>query len=190
MSDGPHRTLPMRKGWKELARRADRRAFDVDDMCDALIPALADDWKHEVGADVLKTLHAIVGDSPQQSLFVEPIIAQLEALRPDAISSPMTRSLVDCLIVAHLDGHSGAAAMLKATQDVLTERALGGARQTEEHYLRDPRHGGASFVRGRIEQAIEKAAIGSLAQSLCRAPRISVPRVTVHDGLDEGVRLP
>jgi len=36
MSDGPHRTLPMRRGWKRLAKRADKSAFNAEDVKDAV----------------------------------------------------------------------------------------------------------------------------------------------------------
>ena len=40
MSDGPHRSLPMRPWWRRLAERADRCAFGVEEVADALVPAL------------------------------------------------------------------------------------------------------------------------------------------------------
>lgn len=36
MSDGPHRSLPLRHAWKELAKRADKKAFDCQDVIDAI----------------------------------------------------------------------------------------------------------------------------------------------------------
>jgi hypothetical protein len=40
MSDGPHRSLPMRRHWKDLAERAAKAAFSPDQVCEALPLAL------------------------------------------------------------------------------------------------------------------------------------------------------
>ena len=48
MSDGPHRSLPMSRGWKQLARRAANKAFSPVEVCDALPAALHQDWRTEV----------------------------------------------------------------------------------------------------------------------------------------------
>ena len=44
MSDGPHRTLPMRHAWKQLAKRADKSANDSRDVADAICPTLVANW--------------------------------------------------------------------------------------------------------------------------------------------------
>ena len=36
MSDGPHRSLPMRPWWKQAALRADKSAFDVSECTEAI----------------------------------------------------------------------------------------------------------------------------------------------------------
>ena len=40
MSDGPHRSLPMRRGWKHVAERGDKPAFTTEDIAEAIVPAL------------------------------------------------------------------------------------------------------------------------------------------------------
>lgn len=40
MSDGPHRSLRMKRGWQRVAERADNGAFGVDEISNAVIPAL------------------------------------------------------------------------------------------------------------------------------------------------------
>ena len=48
MSDGPHRSLPMKKGWQHVAERADNRAFGADEISTAMIPALERDCRDEM----------------------------------------------------------------------------------------------------------------------------------------------
>ena len=40
MSDGPHRSLPMRPWWRQVALRADKSAFEVAECAEALTVAL------------------------------------------------------------------------------------------------------------------------------------------------------
>ena len=44
MSDGPHRSLKMPRGWKKLAERADKKAYAPEEVRHALPEALEQDW--------------------------------------------------------------------------------------------------------------------------------------------------
>ena len=48
MSDGPHRSLPLRPGWKRTAERADTPAYEATEVTRAASRALEDDWRAEV----------------------------------------------------------------------------------------------------------------------------------------------
>ena len=60
MSDGPHRSLNMRRGWKQLAKCADNIAFSTEEIRNALSSALADDWREEVPGDICQQLQTIL----------------------------------------------------------------------------------------------------------------------------------
>lgn len=58
MSDGPHRSLPMRKPWRELAMRGDKAAYSASEVAEAATNALASDFKMEVsGTDPRAEIH-------------------------------------------------------------------------------------------------------------------------------------
>jgi hypothetical protein len=48
MSDGPHRSLPMRLGWKRVAECGDNRAFVSEEVSEAIVPALEQDCHAEM----------------------------------------------------------------------------------------------------------------------------------------------
>ena len=48
MSNGPHRSLNMRRGWRQFAERAGNAAFTDGEHSDALAVALECDWSEEV----------------------------------------------------------------------------------------------------------------------------------------------
>ena len=60
MSDGPHRTLNMRRPWKVLAERADSTAYSHADVVACLAPAVLSDWMGEVRPMAITTLVELV----------------------------------------------------------------------------------------------------------------------------------
>ena len=60
MSDGPHRSLPMRRPWKTVAECADNAAFEVDEIREAIVPALEQDCRREMRREFLDGLCRVV----------------------------------------------------------------------------------------------------------------------------------
>ena len=50
MSDGPHKSLNMKPGWKKVAERADLAAFEPEQVSEKLMSALQDDWATRMAA--------------------------------------------------------------------------------------------------------------------------------------------
>src|SRR5665213_3350572 len=48
MSDGPHRSLPMHRAWREVSKRADQATYTASDVCEAMPDAIIGSWKNEV----------------------------------------------------------------------------------------------------------------------------------------------
>lgn len=69
MSDGPHRSLPMRKGWKKLAERGDGRLHTAEQVREAVPLALADDWRAEGCDHFMKQVRDVLLGDGQSQLF-------------------------------------------------------------------------------------------------------------------------
>ena len=83
MSDGPHRSLPMKRNWKSVAERADKHSFDVADISAAMIPALAGDCRDEIRPGLIDRVRGIVEE--QESLLIKDNVgARIAALRAEA----------------------------------------------------------------------------------------------------------
>ena len=80
MSDGPHRSLPMRKGWKRVAQSADNPAFGTDEIRDAILPALEEDCRGEISPEFLSGLRSVCADQ-EASLFKNDAGPSREGLR-------------------------------------------------------------------------------------------------------------
>jgi hypothetical protein len=188
MSDGPHRSLPMRRGWKRVAECGDNRAFASEEISRAMIPALEQDCRSEIAPEFLDAISDVFRNQ-QPSLFKNPLAPQLAVLRPNA-GYGIGRVLLEHAIQVAERGGTGAEGLVEATTNALTDRAARGARQVEEHYCRESTSPRAQKVRERIEDAIGGAGITGLARQVLKLdPRPSSPASLKQQGLDDGVRL-
>lgn len=189
MSDGPHRSLKMSRGWKRLAERADKSAYSPKEVCDALPEALKQDWLAEVPGNLCKLLRRILG-TKQGSLSSGRRIESIEALRRKVAGYSLGNILLDYVIQTVAQGLSGASALKQAGARTLSDRAMRGARQVEEHYQRKSTQGRAARVRERIEAGVVQSDMAAIAGSLAGIDSgKGLRRPVKQTGLDEGVQL-
>ena len=188
MSDGPHRSLPMRKGWKKLAERGDGKLHTAEQVCDAVPLALADDWREERLDDFIKHVKGVLLSRDQHTLFKPIKDEMVDALKKLPGSGyTMRRIFVDALMQAVEDGHAGEQALVNGVADALAIRCSAGARQVEEHYLRASNERRAEEVRTRIEEGASRSDFDAMARQFCKIDKASPPNK--YDGLDEGVQI-
>jgi hypothetical protein len=187
MSDGPHRSLPMRPAWRRVAERGDKRAFTPEEISQALAPALEQDCRDDMSPEFLSGIRRVV---EEPSLFRDDVAARLEALRPQA-GFGIGRAVLDnvgLLSVAEADGFAVVQEALKAA---LIDRANRGAWQVEEHYLRESSAPRANNVRGRLADGIGCLDLDAItARVLSVDPRRPPGAPLKQKGIDDGVRLP
>lgn len=190
MSDGPHKTLPMRPAWRRVAKRGDISTFAPDQVSAALIPALQKDCQAETTGTFLDDLvNLCLGQDT--SLFKDDIGSQLETLRAEA-GPGLGRKILDEAIRFAAGGEQGTNIAVRALNSALTDRAVKGARQVEEHYLRESTNPRAARVRDRIHGAIGLSgdAIEGLTYNILGLGKErSAIRPVKQQGLDDGVSL-
>jgi hypothetical protein len=188
MSDGPYRSLPMPTAWKRVARCGDNCAFEADQVGAVLIPALADDWKGDVEPELIVFLVSAFSKQ-EEALFKDDLAPELDAFGYLA-SSGLARAVLDEAKYAVAMGKCGLAALGSVVENVLTNRAARGARQIEEHYLRNSTPSRANKLRARIENAISKAPISGLVKHILGQENQAISRRSIKQrGLDDGVKL-
>lgn len=189
MSDGPHKTLPMRPSWKRLSERADTASYAASEVGAAVCPALADDWRAEVPESIVQRVRMTVGADAGGSLFADQVDRDLVALRGLA-PSPLAGLFIDCARQAHAEGFRGEDACQAGAEAALSERAACGIRQVEEHYRRNTGMSSTDNVRSRLEAAIGEAPIRSLARELLTGRPGPVGRAPAkRTGIEEGPQL-
>jgi hypothetical protein len=185
MSDGPHRSLDMRSGWKRVAERGDKRAYTAEEISRAIIPALEQDCRTELQPGFIDRVYKAFRDH-ESALFKDGLGQQLEGLR-DMAGSGIGRSLLEHSLLIAERGGTGRSGMQEALKGALHERAAKGARQVEEHFCRESNSPRAQNVRERIEEGIRGADIGGLTRQILDADSPSMRRPLRQEGLDDGV---
>ena len=187
MSDGPHRSLPMRRHWKDVAERAAKAAFAPDQVCEALPYAL----KRDITGAPLDTVRDILTGAQQGSLFPEQRLEQLEAARQDCRGSAAGNALIDCAIEAVTSGLNGEQAFQSALKNALEDNARSALRGIEEHYQHKASDRSARYVRDRLAVARRQCDFSALATDLMSSgkPSRNAVQLPRHTGLDEGPRL-
>jgi len=191
MSDGPHRSLPMRRAWKELAKRADKRTYDATEVQEALRHALASDWKNEVSPALISALKDVFSGRDNSLGFGKIALDQLEAAKPLAAGSVFGTNAVSWCIRAVKEGRVDKAAFYEAIGSAIRERGFAASRQVEEHYLRKSTENRAANVRQRIEKGGAMSDFKGMARRFLKIDGSSngSPAKKQHDGLDDGVRF-
>ena len=166
MSDGPHRSLPMRRAWKELAKRADQRAYDSEQVSEAVPHALASDWKNEVSAPLIAALKNVFAGRDNSLRLPEIALDQLEAARTLGAGSVFGTNAVSwCIQLVH-EGRMDLDALYEAVGLAAKERGFAGTRQVEEHYLRKSSQRRSDGVSARLESAVSGLSEGKLGAML------------------------
>jgi hypothetical protein len=185
MSDGPHRSLPLRPHWKTFARRAANAAHTADEVQESLAHAL----KRDILKAPIKSIRDIMGGD---SLFPAMKIEQLEALRPSCSGSAPANSAIDCAIAAASNGITGDAGTQTAIQLALEDTLQSHVRSIEEHYQREASPQGRNFMQSRLEAITGHFDCGVLAREILsseKPPAHHTVKLTTRSGLDQGPAL-
>jgi hypothetical protein len=191
MSDGPHKSLPMRKGWRKLAERAANTNFDADEICAAVPEAVTDDWMEEGCDQVVQELREILNDARQGSFFEPKQGDKVEALKDvSSAGFPFRRTIVENVARAAETIADPSAALQAGVESAVAQRIVRGCLQVEEHYLRSG-DAAASTIRARIGEGVAKVPLKHLAHHFLnpKAPT-SLPQSDKRDGVDDGPPLP
>lgn len=187
MSDGPHKTLPMKRAWKRVAERADNRAFSVEQVTAAIAPALEQDCRADIDPQFIRDIRAALDDS-NGYLFKVDVKSLMDRFRSEAASG-MDRAILDNVCAISSEDAAGIDILLKAVEGVVGDRAARNARQVEEHYLRRSSTSRAGHVRDKLEEAIANTNIGEIAARVLNGTQTSHAPLK-QSRLDDGVELP
>jgi hypothetical protein len=185
MSDGPHRTLPMRPHWKVFAQRAANPVHETDEVCETLA--------HGLKRDILAAPIDAVRNILENSLDLPGLrVDQLEALRSRTPRSSAANALIDCAIEAAMNGTTGEAATAASLSAAIEELARTAMRQIDEHYQRNAGARTSRVLRARLDEVTGKMGFSGISGELLASDRAPTRRSIAppsRPGLDVGPPL-
>ena len=189
MSDGPHRSLPMRRPWKELAKRGDQCTYDSEQVAEAATHALASDFRNEVSWALIDALKSVFGGRDNSLRLPEIAILQLHDLRTLAGGSVFGRNAIEWSIQLINEGRLEADAVYDAIGLAAKVRGFANTRAIHEHVLRETNQIRADGVTARLNRAIGELSESSLGSMLMDRQRGGPIRLKKSISIDEGVSL-
>ncbi len=186
MSDGPHKSLPKRRHWINLAERAATPAYSPREVAEAGVIAV----KTEMREAPLEEVRRIFLGGPQGSLFKEDCYSQLEEARKACRGSAAGTALIDCAQEAHANGLTGEDAYEAAVRNACDAVMRNESYCIEEHYRRED-VSSVDDVRARLAAARHELSSGELADALSPDAHTGGGdlRLTKKTGVDEGPPL-
>ena len=189
MSDGPHRSLPMRKPWRELAKRGDQGTYDAEQVAEAAAGALACDFKNEVKWSLISALKSIFTGRDNSLGLTEISLQELENAKILAAGSVFGINAVAWSVELITEGRFGLDAFYEAIGLAAKERGFANVRSVEEHYLRESNQRRSDYVSKRLHAAISGLSEGRLGSMLVAPDAAKTQRPKKKTHLDEGVPL-
>lgn len=182
MSDGPYKSLPLRRHWKHFAKIAQNAASSHSECLEALNRALLQDIK----IDATDKLHNRVFDiiDNNDDLF-GPDSQEL-----DDAASAFSKSYLDDFTVdaaKMLVNNQSKAASSNGIKLLLADEILSRTFRTiDEHYKREGSLGQYSRIRNRMNSMRDESALNVISNW---SNKIKIPTPHKYRGLDDGVSL-
>lgn len=189
MSDGPYKSLKMRRCWRKMAKYADTETYNAADVAKCAERALYSDFDREIPRSILNKLNEIVNES-QRYLFPDPSkeMHTTSALR-DVSPSPMKNLLVEQVMRLLNQPVPRQEIMPRAMTSMLEIWAARHCIQVEEHYYSEGTIIKGYRIRRRLEDGIRKISFLNTAQRILSNQHKSEKRSAKKSGIDEGVPL-
>ncbi len=186
MSDGPHRSLPMRRWWRKVLERADKTAYSVPECAEAIAVAVERECLEELRPGFRGALHAL---HSEPGLFTPAESPQMQTLA-EAARTPLERCVMDNLAVLTPEERSGFNWLSKVITNAMRDNTPRFLKQMEEHTQRAASPRRAQHVRERLNQAMVAAPFATVTDKVLQ-PSVRSAHATLKakSGLDEGVRL-
>ena len=191
MSDGPYKSLPMRKAWKDVAEYAHKPAFRPE-LDQVMCSALHSEIDREAGKPFINTLGKILVDAGQGDLFSDQAIVEIGALRQVNLPGSMREAILEHAEAALNNGYSGEEALAESIQNAAMEIGEGYNRQIEEHYHRDAlnqrEHEKSVSVRANLDKSLASERMSRIGLDVVDVARGEIvdTKITKAVDLDAG----
>ena len=192
MSDGPYKSLPLRKSWRTVTEYAHKPAFTADECAKAMRAALHQDFKRDVPKEMMSAIKVVMLNTAQGSLLPTLALTELDNIRHANPVSGLGDAIIEHTQLALHKGKTGSEALQEGCQQAAVDYARSNILAVEEHYRREP----AKFqnerktvsVRARLQETLSTSTVrvvGREVVAMLGGKKI-VTKVQKEAGLDVG----
>lgn len=192
MSDGPYKSLPMRKSWKDASERAHKQSFSEEERAESMCVALKSDFMRDAGRDYFQALGNVLVSQEQGNLLADQVMTEIENINNKFSQSPLRDNITEHIHAALHSGLQGEAALVEGVNRAVKDHGQGCIRQVEEHYKRDAKnfreHQKADSVRNILQRTLASEAISTVGNEIIdfiRGEAIQT-RLVKASGLEDG----
>ena len=192
MSDGPYKSLPMRKPWRTVTEYAHKDSFTPDECASAMRSALHHDFSRDVPQDMLKAVASVLLENEQGNLLPNLAHQELENIRYRFPSSALGDAVIEDTQAALQMGKTGEAAWAEGLTRAALNHADGSIRAVEEHYRSEPQKFQSEQktvnVRERLAETLRTEVVKGVGQEVVamhKGEKINT-KLSKEDGLDSG----
>ena len=192
MSDGPYKSLPLRKSWRTVTEYAHKPAFTADECAKAMRAALHDDFKRDVPKAMMKAISVVMLDTAQGSLLPTLAHSELENIRQAHPASGLGDAIIEHTQLALHQGKTGSEALEAGCQQAAQDYARSNILSVEEHYRREPaqfqREQKTISVRQRLHDTLITGAVSAVGPEIVAmlGGQKIITRILKEVGLDAG----
>lgn len=190
MTDGPHKSLPMKVPWKRVAEKASKEAFAIKEVAEVLNHALISEASQQFLSETKRILAANMPDA-LFSMRPEEIVHEFTEMRTKFPGTNFENNFLDAILGAVKAGEPAESLLISAGEYALTQEAQNHFRGIEEHWLRKKGTSDTDNIRQRLKNANSEVDYKNLSKIIFgfnHSKPLST-RPAKHRGIDEGVPL-
>ncbi|WP_404425499.1 hypothetical protein [Thalassospira australica] len=146
MSDGPHRSLPLKRHWKRFAQKAANGAYSIEEVQEELERALSKELK-DARLDLLERIFL---EEEQGQLFEDEKLERANRLLESVEGSTVFLTAAESAIETIMENKHGEEAIKHVLRSVADEIFQKHARSIEEHWQREAGYRGIRTIRNRL----------------------------------------
>lgn len=188
MIDGPHKSLPLKKHWKDFDLRADTKAYSLEERRQSLYVAV----RKEFPESILTPVRNVLCKTKQGSLCIGDTVEQIEAMREYLRGSAAGNLLIDCVIHELSKEQKGEKALQNALKTASEEVAHAHSRSIKEHHCQEEEDiKTLESLCKRIDETVQEADFDFIASELIQEHESenTLRKLSKRTGVDEGPEL-
>lgn len=190
MTDGPYRSLPLKKPWRDAAEALTLDAYSTAEALERLEYAVGRTFRDD-GCDALvdDLKRAFLGDERGLPLFPETPNQLVERLAREHPFSDLNSRLIRNAASALEDGEAGASGLKNVIARSAREAIETAFADMTEHYQSQATSLERSRLKSGIERARNRVGYQDISDRILRGNPATSSPAPKHGGLDDGVPL-